>query len=173
MLLLVACAAPPVLDQPSNHIPDNIDLSGRWSLQVVEDVSRPRAVTDELIIPRDRRQPVRRSTKAEPGSAARLFLESGNELKITQAESALFVSFDRSIVEEYRFGVLREITIGPVTAQRSTGWEGDSLVVRTLDEDGALMTEVWTLNGDELSRQVTLTRKEKTLMTARQIFDRQ
>ncbi len=172
--MLAGCAAPVVLDPPPTGIPDDIDFTGYWSLQQVEGRQQPTRATDALIIPKDRRAPVRRSSRSEPGSAARVFLESGNELKITQAESALFISFDRSIVEEHRFGVLREISVGPIEAQRSAGWVGDTLEIKTLDDDGALLTERWTLRlgGDQLVREVQLIHKDEVLMKGTQVFRR-
>ncbi len=173
LLVLAGCAAPIVLDPPPTGIPDNIDFTGYWSLQRVDNRQQATGSTQALIIPKNRRAPVRRS-RSEPGSSARVFLESGNELKITQAESALFVSFDRSIVEEYRFGVLRQVSVGPIEAQRSAGWVGETLEVKTLDEDGALLTERWTLkgNGDELVREVRLVHKDDVLLRGTQLFRR-
>ncbi len=172
LLALAGCAAPILLDPPPTEIPDDIDLSGYWSLQQADSRQEPRGATDTLIIPRDRRAPVRRSKRSEPGSAARVFLESGNELKITQAESALFISFDRSIVEEYRFGVLLDVTVGPIEAQRSAGWVGDTLEIKTLDEDGALLTERWTLQpgGEQLVREVSLVHKDDVLIRGKQMY---
>lgn len=174
LLVIAGCAAPVVLDPPPTDIPDDVDLSGYWSLQNAVNRAQPSGPTDVLVIPQDRRAPVRRSTRSDPGSSARLFLRSGNELKITQAESALFVSFDRSVVEEYRFGVLRTVSVGPIEAQRATGWAGDALEIRTLDEEGAVLTERWSLEDDgmQLVRDVTLAHKERVLMRGRQVFRR-
>ena len=174
LLTITGCAAPVVLDPPSTRIPDGIDLSGYWILQTAEGREQPSGPTDVLVIPQDRRAPVRRSKRSDPGSSARVFLRSGDELKITQAESALFVSFDRSVVEEYRFGVLRTVSVGPIEAQRATGWAGDTLEIRTLDDDGAMLTERWRLGdgGRQLVRDVTLTHKDDTLLRATQVFRR-
>jgi hypothetical protein len=64
-----------------------------------------------------------------------VFLETGAYLKVTQTAHALFVSFDRSVVEEFRFGESRIVSVGEVQAQRVTGWQGDSLTVETLDRN--------------------------------------
>lgn len=175
LLTIAGCVAPVVLDPPSTRIPDDVDLTGYWSLQTAEGRAQPTGPADVLVIPQDRRAPVRRSRRSDPGSSARVFLRSGNELKITQAESALFVSFDRSVVEEYRFGVLRTVSVGPIEAQRATGWAGDTLEIRTLDDDGAMLTERWRLEdgGLRLVRDVTLEHKDETLMRGRQVFRRQ
>jgi hypothetical protein len=173
-LLLSACVAPAVLEPPPTAIPAGIDLTGYWTLRQIENRDRQAPQPEELIIPRAQRATIDRSRKSLPGSAARVFLESGKQLKVTQAESALFVSFDRSVVEEYRFGVLREVSVGPIKAQRSAGWVGDRLVVKTLDEDGALLTETWRLQdqGSALVRQIELMHKDRLLMSATQLFDR-
>lgn len=175
LMMLTACSAPVVLEAPPTRIPGNIDFSGYWSLQGIDSRAQRSESSDVLIIPQNRRAPVRRSTRSDPGSSARLFLRSGNQLKITQAESAVFVSFDRSVVEEYRFGVLRKVSIGPIEAQRATGWIGDTLEIRTLDEEGALLTERWRLEdgGSRLIREITLTHKDEILMSGQQVFDRE
>ena len=174
LLALAGCAAPVVLEPPSTQIPDDVDFSGYWRLQADDTRAQPGEPSDVLIIPQDRRAPVRRRSRSDPGSSARVFLRSGEELKITQAESALFISFDRSVVEEYRFGVLRQVSVGPIEAQRATGWSGDTLEIRTLDEEGAILTERWWLEaaGPSLVREVTLTHKGERLIRGKQIFER-
>jgi hypothetical protein len=69
----------------------------------------------------------------------------GTALKVTQTGSGLFFSFDRSVVEEYRFGENREVEVGAITAERVSGWEGRSYVIETLDKDGAKLIESWQL----------------------------
>ena len=96
---------------------------------------------------------------------ARSFLERGRLLKITQLDTALLISFDRAIVEEYRYDELRIASIGPIRAQRSSGFRGEALEILTLDEDRALLSERWQIvAGDRLQRRVSITRKDKTLL---------
>ena len=60
--------------------------------------------------------------------------ETGKSLKVTQTEHGFFVSLDRSVVEEFGFGENRIVTLGPIEAQRVSGWEGATYIVETLDE---------------------------------------
>ena len=93
---------------------------------------------------------------------------------MSQTEHGLFISFDRSIVEEYTFGENRTVAIGPVEAQRVSGWEGQSFVVETLDENGYLLTESWALadNGSMLVRDVSLSRRDDQEFSSSQRFTR-
>jgi len=103
-----------------------------------------------------------------------VFLETGEALKITQTPDGLFISFDRAIVEEYRFGELREVNVGPVIAQRASGWEGASYVIQTLDNDGVILTEEYRLedSGTVLIRDILVSKGESKQLDVRQVFDR-
>ena len=104
-----------------------------------------------------------------------MFLETGDSLKITQTEHGLFISFDRAIVEEFRFGENRMVNVGEVQAQRVTGWEGDMLVVETLDRNRMKLTERFRLSnaGRVLERSITLRSAKGEEETVLQLFDRQ
>lgn len=137
----------------SAAVPADVDLSGRWSLA---DETRPvtqRRAKDELVY---------------------VFLENGSTLKVTQTEHGLFVSFDRARVEEFRFGENRIINVGPVEAQRVSGWAGQRYVVETLDEDDAILREEYWLSdgGNRLKRRITIVRNENTLLEVEQRFNR-
>jgi hypothetical protein len=103
-----------------------------------------------------------------------LFVENGTVLKVTQTDHGLFISFDRSIVEEFTFGENRIVAIGPVEAQRVSGWDGESFVVQTLDEQGYVLTEVWRLaeNGSVLVREISIVRRDRQSSFSRQRFVR-
>jgi hypothetical protein len=92
----------------------------------------------------------RRARKPSKGSssAARVFLEYGQSLKITQTDFGIFISYDRSIVEEFRFGENRLVTVGPIEAIRVSGWEGNRFVVETLDDNNSMLAETWQLKSD-------------------------
>jgi len=108
------------------------------------------------------------------GGVVHVFLETGELLKITQTADGLFISFDRSIVEEFRFGEHRMISIGEVQAQRVTGWEGQQLIVETLDKHGVKLTDRFQLvdGGQTLRRDITLRSKKKEEQSVTQEFDR-
>jgi hypothetical protein len=104
-----------------------------------------------------------------------VFIETGDSLKVTQTDFALFVVFDRAVVEEYQYGELREISIGQISAQRASGWDGLSYLIETLDDDGVKLTERYQLRNDGrvLERSVRVTRGTKLKVDAVQRFDRQ
>ena len=108
------------------------------------------------------------------GGLVYVFLETGTALKVTQTAHALFISFDRSVVEEFRFGESRLVSVGEVEAQRVTGWEGTQLVVETLDKNGMKLTERFHLTngGATLQRQITFRSKKLEEETIVQEFDR-
>jgi hypothetical protein len=99
-----------------------------------------------------------------------VFLESGESLKVTQTSHGLFVSFDRAIVEEYRFGENREINIGPVAAQRVSGWDGAGYVIETLDKDGVILSERYSIEDDALLRRIRVVVNEDTTTDLTQTF---
>jgi hypothetical protein len=150
-LLLSACASKIVLQPRSAAVPAGLDLSGQWRLQ-----------GDEGALNQARRR----------GGQVLVFLESGQNLKVTQTAHGLFMSFDRAIVEEYRFGENREINIGPVTAQRVSGWDGAAYVIETLDKDGVVLSERYSLSDDTLLRRIRVVAKEDTKMDLTQTFRR-
>jgi hypothetical protein len=106
--------------------------------------------------------------------AVHVFLEIGSALKITQTDDGLFFSFDRSVVEEYRFGENREVSVGPITARRVSGWEGAAYVIETLDDDGAKLMETWRLQreGGVLQRTIVIWKRSDKKLALEQIFDR-
>ncbi len=176
-MIVVACAASPSLLPMSAAVPGGVDLSGKWRLRI-DPGSRPyRAEHEESAIripPRNSRgssEP--RSSRGSSRSAVSVFVEYGESLNITQTAAGLFISFDRSVVEEYTFGEDRLISVGPIEAQRVSGWQGDSYVARTLDDDGAILTESWRLseNAKVLVREISIVRRDKQLYSAVQRFD--
>ena len=78
------------------------------------------------------------------------------------------------MVEEFRFGENRTISVGPIEAQRVSGWVGETLLIETLDEDGYLLTESWRLEADGtlLARDVTISKGDKQTLALQQVFER-
>lgn len=148
------CAGREELVAKSAVVPVGVDLSGLWRLSQ-----------------KSRQAPRSRSSA---GTSVRMFLEAGEVLKVTQTEHGLFISFDRAVVEEYRFGEKREISIGPVIADRVSGWEGDIYVIETLDAAGAKLIETYRLSDDgrELRRTISIVYNEKEQIAIEQNFDR-
>ena len=104
-----------------------------------------------------------------------VFLESAGTLRITQTDAGLFIAFDRSVVEEYRFGEARGIQTGGASAQRVSGWDGEDYVIETLDETGMKLTERYSIadNGHRLTREITLRSAEMDSVSIVQTFTRQ
>lgn len=178
LVFVTACAARPELAARPAGNPAGIDLSGTWVLR-----GSPRVpLVDEqtIVLPRATGRTVetagaqsRRQSRSK-GSAAHVFLRSGRTLKISQTVYGLFISFDRAVVEEYRFGENRTVSVGPIEAQRVSGWTGETLLIETMDEDGYVLSESWRLgsDGEVLRRDVTIARDDKQTLSLQQLFDR-
>ncbi len=184
-LLLGACATPEVLEPRDGMVPAGTDLSGNWVMREVppaerrrirEAISKTDGVDDSEFF--RRQQPAQNRSRGGSGSfkggLVYVFLETGTALKVTQTPHGLFISFDRSVVQEFRFGENRLISIGAVEAQRVTGWDGNQLIVETLGENGMKLTERFQLtdNGNTLRRQITFRSKKLEEETIVQEFDR-
>ena len=189
VLLLFGCGSKPVLITKNAAVPAGVDLSGSWLVR--EDSTAKRL--SELEEGEGIRIPTTRSQRSRQrqgqghgpggesrggrssGGSARLFLEFGESLKITQTYFGLFISYDRSVVEEYAYGENRLVTIGPIEATRVSGWEGKSFVVETLDDSGTVLYETWHLeeDGTVLVRDIRISKREKDSFVHQQVFDRQ
>lgn len=189
LLCLGGCAAPEVLESRSGRVPVGVDLSGNWQIRtgasanqtrVREAIRKTDGIKDEEYL----RGADRRQSGARGGSQSRrsktkgglvyVFLELGRSLKITQTPDGLFISFDRSVVEEFRFGENRFVSVGEVQGQRVTGWENDTLVVETLDRNGMKLTDQFRLldGGNLLERRIEFRSKAKERDSVLQLFDR-
>jgi len=174
-IVLAGCASEPLLISKSHTVPAGVDLSGRWIVRA--DRGARRATMDgtqEELIPASRSQRSRRQRSAS-GISAQVFLEYGELLKISQTNYGIFISYDRSIVEEFTFGENRIVSIGPIDARRVSGWEGNSFVVETLDDTGTTLFEAWHLDGDDtvLVRDIRMSKGDEDSFNLQQVFDRQ
>ncbi|MDH5305141.1 MAG: hypothetical protein OEW64_13730 [Gammaproteobacteria bacterium] len=152
VLVLYACASGEVLISKPATVPAGLDLSGDWVM--VSSTGFSQRESREL--------------------AVSVFLEMGTSLKVTQTASGLFFSFDRSVVEEYRFGEHREVAVGAIAASRVSGWEGDTYVIETLDKDGAKLVESWRLQqkGSVLQRNMVIWEGGDKQLSLEQHFER-
>ena len=182
LLLAAGCAGKPELIARSAANPAGVDLSGRWLLQGEDGEPHSRVVEADqgIYVPpasragRSQRDSRRTSdSRRSKSPSVYVFIENGHLLQITQTEHGLFVSFDRAVVEEYTFGENRIITLGPIEAQRVSGWEGSAFVVETMDDRGATLTETWSLakDGGQLVRKIGVVDGERQLYSSRQVFD--
>lgn len=175
LLVLFGCVSMPVLVPKSAQAPAGVDFSGQWLLRVdaksgSADGHTPGA--EARIGDLTRRS--RRSRPSKRSSSVHVFLETGESLKITQTEHGFFVSLDRSVVEEFTFGENREVSVGPIKAQRVSGWEDAAYIVETLDEQGAILREEWHLDGsgDVLVRDIRIIERNEEKLALQQRFDR-
>ena len=181
VLALAACAEAPQLDSLSAGNPEGVDLSGSWQIRVegrgplVREGEQPQTIRmPERATRRSAQQRQRRPQRAE-GDDVWIFIETGKALKITQTIDGLFISFDRSVVEEFTFGENLIVSVGPIKAMRVSGWEEQAFVVETVDKTGTTLYEAWHLDADSavLMRDVRISKGEEDSYTLRQIFDRQ
>ena len=181
-VILCGCSTKEELIAKSSIVPAGLDLSGQWvladreTMKRIEDAGVEAAGGLEKIVPepKERTQSDQRARSSNSGALVHVFLETGVRLKVTQTDSGLFISFDRSIVEEYRFGEKRVVSVGPVDADRVSGWEDDAYVIVTLDEDEAKMTERYSLgeDGRVLVRSIVITDGDEQRLAIEQLFDR-
>ena len=182
LLAVSGCAATESLMPKSAQVPAGIDFSGLWQLHD-EGMDTVRRIDDAELaaaggnVPISTRSSSRDRTSNRTGSKGTLvhvFLETGRSLKITQTTDGIFISFDRAIVEEYRFGEHREISVGPVVADRVSGWEGSTYAIETLATDGAKLVESYRLEngGQLLLRSILIRYKNEIQLSVEQVFDR-
>lgn len=186
LVFLAGCASREVLVPKDAAAPTGVDFSGYWKLR--DDVNeQQRRINDAIrqtdgVDERDLMRPLpgqvdeRRTRQSRNrGGLVHVFLEYGKRLKITQTNAGLFISFDRAIVEEYRFGENREVQVGPVIADRVSGWDGADYVVETLDQNAMKLVERLRLqqNGEVLQRTITLRGRNMEQKTIVQLFDRE
>ena len=178
-LVVSSCAGRDPLPAKSGTVPAGVDLSGRWQLRdggqetsrAISDIEREASGADEDLIPKSSRKTS--SRRKSDDTQVHVFLETGEVLKITQVERGLFVSFDRAIVEEYRFGEQRMVNVGPVVADRVSGWENGAYVIETRDKEGAMLIETYRLDGkDVMIRTIRIVHKDKSKLDVQQVFDR-
>lgn len=183
VVVIAACASREVLLPRNADTPAGVDLSGNWKLRndpaadqrLINSAIRRTDDVDERIVLRPA-DPQSRGARSSPnrGGLVYIFLQNGENLKITQTDGGLFISFDRAVVVEYRFGENREVRIGPVIADRVSGWENQAYVAETLDQNNMKLTERFVLAEEErvLRRTITLRGKNMEEATIFQTFDR-
>ncbi len=182
LLLVTACASREELLPKSAVTPTGVDLSGTWQLRAengdtlrrISEARREAAGDGQgIVLPPKGTQSQTRKTSSD-GTSVHVFLETGSTLKVSQTDFGLFISFDRAVVEEYRFGEKRETNVGPIVADRVSGWDGDVYVIETLDDDGAKLIETYRLDvaDGSLVRTITIVHDGVSEVDVDQVFDR-
>ncbi len=195
ILFLSGCAAPEKLVSKMTLPDEPTNLSGQWRLNERE--GKDQAAVFAAINASDKHREVSRfeevtGTRYGPqyhpsgrsgdawiignagGALVHVFLNLADKLKITQTESALFISFNRSIVSEYTFGENRMISVGEIVAARASGWSGTTYVIESLDEDRRKLTEKYSLSSDQqkLYRKIILRDEKMQEVSVAQVYDR-
>lgn len=174
--LLGACSTQAPLPPKSATVPTGMDLSGQWRLRAdsqqsarqITDAERRVTGADESLVS-GRKVSQRRSSDVQ----VHVFLETGEDLKLTQTEHGLFVSFNRSVVEEYRFGEQRTVRVGPVEADRVSGWENGAYVIETRDKEGAMLIESYRIDASgSMIRAIRIVHQGRDELNVKQEFDR-
>jgi hypothetical protein len=172
---MVACASREALPPMANSsvAPDGVDFSGTWLIRGDESDGQ-RSINRAVSKVGGKNSRSSSKRKSDTGRV-QVFLETGSLLKITQTQDGFFVSLDRSVVEEFRFGENRMISVGEIEAQRVSGWDGPVYMVQTLDENGMKMIDRFWLNDnkDVLLREITFRGRNDEEATVMQYFDRQ
>lgn len=175
--LMVACVSTPPLPAKPAAVPQGLDLSGDWQMREssrgsnrrIRDVERKAAKSGDSLIPGKSNNSSRRNDDVQ----VHVFLENGEALRITQTEHGLFISFDRAVVEEYRFGEQRMVYVGPIEAERVSGWENNAYVIETRDKEGTMLIESYRLlDSDTLVRNVQIRGDSPAALDIEQLFDR-
>jgi hypothetical protein len=175
--ILAACASEEViLESKSSGVPVRVDLTGLWNARADPNVALvpdTEGLQGAIVI--NERMNRSRRQRNQSGSSVQMFLEFGGSLKLTQTNYSLFISYDRSIVEEYTFGENRVVSIGPIEARRVSGWQGDKFVVETLDDSGTILFEAWYLasDGATLVRDIRIAKGDTETYRYKQFFDLQ
>lgn len=182
-LLLCACGTPEVLLPRSATVPAGVDFSGQWIIRpesrtgqarINEAIDRTDGIDNKTL--RQEMMNTQRHGRGESkGGLVGIFLQTGDELKISQTPYAIFISFDRAVTREFRFGENRPINIGDADAMRVSGWEGNDYLIETLGEKGMKLTDQYSLSADRnlLTRHITLRSRDGEAVTIVQEFDRQ
>lgn len=183
LALISACAAREELLVKNAAAPAGVNLSGSWQLrsddrdtvQQIDDAELRAAGGKRPIVAPSKKVSSNSSSASSGGTLVHVFLETGDLLKVTQTSSGLFISFDRSVVEEYRFGEKNNVSVGPVVADRVSGWESNAYVIETLDKDGAKLVERYQLGDDgaTMTRAIRITHRNATRLDLQQVFDRE
>lgn len=175
-----------MLVPPAKTNAQSVDLSGDWQLRgdpaliraalnrAIRDTD---GVNDKIVFERQGNtapRPGQRSDGRVKGGLVDVFFTDGERLQITQTPSGLFVSFDRAVVEEYRFGENRKIRVGQAEGQRVSGWDGADYLIETLDRSGMKLTERYQLSNDRqtLTRRITFRSKKGETASVIQSFRR-
>ncbi len=173
LIFLTACASNEALNKLPIKSETEINISGRWIFvgdyqsnqkKINKAIDRSSGIIYRRIKTTGVFSEVQDTRpKKNAWGVAHLFFKNAKILRITQTDYALYIDFNRSIVEEYNFGELKKITIGNVSASRSSGWNGIQYQIDTLDDHGMKITEKYTISDDINTLRRSIVFRDKNL----------
>ena len=157
--------------------PSGVDFSGVWLIRELDsaDELRINHLIQEMDGVRKKGTGIVRAPSSNDKSGfVHVFLETGRRLQISQTPYAFFVSVDRSVVEEFRFGEQRNVNVGSIVARRVSGWDETVYVVETIDKNNVKLIERFWLSNQRnvLNREISFRNSKGVKATALQKFDR-
>ncbi len=182
-IVLSGCAGSKEMLVPvRGPVPQGVDFTGEWRMQedfaamqeaIASAVRRTDGIDERQLLKNIMSGSSTSRRSRDVGGLVHVFLENAARLRVTQTDAGLFMAFDRSVVEEYRFGEARIVNKGGAVAQRVSGWDGETYVIETLDQEGGMkLSERYHLEGEMLNREIVLRSKELEEVRLTQSFAR-
>ena len=182
-IVLSGCAGSKEMLVPvRGPVPQGVDFTGEWRMQedfaamqeaIASAVRRTDGIDERQLLKNIMSGSSTSRRSRDVGGLVHVFLENAARLRVTQTDAGLFMAFDRSVVEEYRFGEARIVNKGGAVAQRVSGWDGETYVIETLDQEGGMkLSERYSLEGEMLNREIVLRSKELEEVRLTQSFAR-
>ena len=182
-IVLSGCAGSKEMLVPvRGPVPQGVDFTGEWRMQedfaamqeaIASAVRRTDGIDERQLLKHIMSGSSTSRRSRDVGGLVHVFLENAARLRVTQTDAGLFMAFDRSVVEEYRFGEARIVNKGGAVAQRVSGWDGETYVIETLDQEGGMkLSERYHLEGEMLNREIVLRSKELEEVRLTQSFAR-
>jgi len=179
LILLMSCSTNESLVNYNQNPEELINLEGSWEYTAKHDAQKDLDAVINRIIGKNSKKNIFSSSANQKNNrnsdyVAHLFLRDAKRIKITQTRFAIYIDFNRSIVEEYKNNRVEIIELGEVKAQRSSGWQNDLYLIDTLDDRGMKITETYSLvNQDKnLQRQVIIRDKNANEVIFRRLYVR-
>ena len=182
-IVLSGCAGSKEMLVPvRGPVPQGVDFTGEWRMQedfaamqeaIASAVRRTDGIDERQLLKNIMSGSSTSRRSRDVGGLVHVFLENAARLRVTQTDAGLFMAFDRSVVEEYRFGEARIVNKGGAVAQRVSGWDGETYVIEPLDQVGGMkLSQRYHREGEMLNREIVLRSKELEEVRLTQSFAR-
>ena len=178
-MILISCSTNETLVNFNQDPEEVTNLGGSWEyiakLNGQQDLNE---AINRIIGPNNKRNifssSANQQNKRNSDYVAHLFLRDANRIKITQTRYALYIDFNRSIVEEYKNNRIETIELGEIKVQRSSGWQNGYYLIDTLDDRGMKITETYSLvnQNKNLQRKIILRDKDENEVVIERLYNR-